>query len=128
MCLFCGGIIVTLTKGEYRMTKLSISILSMLLVSTTVWAHSPAQPTEVNSFYRAVIERSVQNNHSQVKTEPSSPYTHETEKGNSLFRAALALQGSQVNLRLNSASEVSYSRYTDSRQTYNSLFLGAMAK
>lgn len=112
------------------MIKLTITLLSTLIFSlpNIAWAHPAGQLTEVNSYHKAVLERAAHHNHSQVATTPSAAYTHESEKNNSLPRAVLALQGTKMNLVLNGASDVSYSRYTDTRQINNSLFLSAMEK
>jgi len=114
------------------MTKLTITLLSTLIfsLSNIAWAHPTHQRTEVNSYHKAVLERAAHHNHSQIATTPSAPYTHESEKNNSLPRAVLALQGTKMNLVLNSASDVSYARDSDldTSEQYNSLSHGALAK
>jgi len=110
------------------MTTLPITILATFLLSTTVWADPATQSTETNSFYKAVLEVGAMDNNSQKNVIPATPYTHENQKNNSLFRAALAKQGVNVNLRINSASEVSYVRSSNTSEQYNSLSHGALAK
>lgn len=113
------------------MTKLYISIFSVFLLSNPILVLSAPPVTEINSVPRAVLEIMAKNYQPQTDDKietPSIPYTHESEKNNSLYRATLAIQGVTVNLRLNSASDVSYSRYTNTSEKNNSLYRGAMEK
>ena len=107
-----------------------IALLSALILSlsNSAWAHSTGQRSTVNSYHKAVLERASHHNHSQIETTPSARYTHESEKNNSLPRAILALQGTKMKLVLNSASDVSYSRNSDTSEQFNSLPRGAVAK
>jgi len=115
------------------MTKLLITALSSFLLSTSVWANSTvtAPMIENNSLSKAVLE--IVEKDYQPKTAPqietpSRPYTHESEKNNSLFHGALAKQGVNVNIRINSASEIDYSRQSSEERDHNSLFRAVLAK
>jgi len=112
------------------MTKLCTSLFSVLLLSAPVLAYSAPPMMESNSLHKATLEITADNYNPQtevIKTA-SAPYTHETERNNSLFRGALAKQGVAVNLRIDASSEVSYSRYSTASEQNNSLFRGALAK
>jgi len=112
------------------MTKLTLSILSTLLLSTAVWAQSPAQNSPINSLSQAILEMVDDERVPHTNSAVTTPYSHESEKYNSLARGALAKQQVSLNLRLNSASKVDYSRYTETseKNKYNALSHGALAK
>lgn len=106
------------------MTKLSITLFSTLLLSNIAWA----QAVEINSLPTAVLEVAAKYNQPQMAITPATPYSHENEKGNSLARAVLAIQGAQVNLAFNTESAVSYSRHSTESEKNNSLSRGVLAK
>jgi len=117
------------------MTKLQIlTILPAFLLSNMIWANSAVPMVENNSLSKAMLEIAARDY--QPKTEPqieisSTPFslTHESEKNNSLFRGALAKQGVDINLLINSSSKTSYSRHTPHlSEQNNSLYRGALAK
>lgn len=110
------------------MTKILIPLFSALLLSTTVSAKPASELTDRNSLPKAVLEMAHQENKSYTNKDHATPYTHESEKNNSLVRGALAKQGAQVNFRFNSDSEVSYSRDATKSENNNSLSRGALAK
>ncbi|PHS69293.1 MAG: hypothetical protein COB23_06655 [Methylophaga sp.] len=114
------------------MTKLIVTVLSTFILSSAVWAQPYAHINGTNSLSQAVLKIASMRSQPQVdvKVEPSSPYTHESEQYNSLSRAVLAIQGAKVNIRLNAATEVTYARHSDAvvSQRYNSLSRGALAK
>ena len=83
-------------------------VTSILLLSNSVWAGSTTETPK-------------------VETSPR-PDTHESEKNNSLFHGALAKQGVNINIRINSASEVDYSRTPSMDREHNSLFGAAFKK
>ena len=110
------------------MTKLILTLLSTVMLSNVAWAQPVAHLTETNSLSKAVLEMAAMNAQPQKNAKVEIPYSHESEKNNSLSRAVLAKQGVKVNLHFDRTSEVSYSRYTNKSEQYNSLVRGAMAK
>ncbi|PHS22561.1 MAG: hypothetical protein COA83_11585 [Methylophaga sp.] len=105
-----------------------ITLLPALLLTNIVLAKPASEVTETNSFTGAILEMASQDSYPTIRTEPATPYTHESEKTNSLSRAVLAIQKVNVNLSINSASEVSYSRYSHESEKNNSLGRGALAR
>lgn len=110
------------------MMKLYIILLSSLLLANAALAKPASEMMETNSFSAAILERASQDSQPTISTEPARPYTHESEKTNSLSRAVLAIQKVNVNLSINSESEVSYSRYSHESEKNNSLGRGALAR
>ncbi len=111
------------------MTKLFITMLSTLLLANTAAIAKPAsQVTETNSLPRAILEMVAQDNVAQEDIQQATSATHESQKGNSLSHAVLALQKVPTNLRINSESEVSYTHYSSESEKNNSLSRGALAK
>ncbi|MFW5447590.1 MAG: hypothetical protein ACKE8G_05580 [Methylophagaceae bacterium] len=110
------------------MTKLSIFLLASFFLSSIASAQPYARLNETNSLSRAALEIMAMNNEAQTNVEAATPYTHESQKNNSLARGALAKQGVAVNLRFNSDSVASYSRDATASEKNNSLSRGALAK
>jgi hypothetical protein len=99
----------------------------MLLFNST-WAQ-PVNHTSSNSISEAI------NGHTPTNTNQGheaknlvSSYTHDSEKYNSLFRGALAIQGVRANLVINSNSKIDYERHKTSGEHNESLFRGALSK
>ncbi|MDB2705134.1 hypothetical protein N9Y67_01185 [Pseudomonadota bacterium] len=111
------------------MTNLPLTLFLAFLVSNSAWAYLPGQLIEYNSLPKAAPEIAPMDNPASLNVEKATPYTHESEKYNSLFHGALAKQGVGENIHLNAESEVNYSRKVyHSNEKYNSLSRGAMAR
>ncbi|NQY26475.1 MAG: hypothetical protein HRT92_04780 [Piscirickettsiaceae bacterium] len=110
------------------MNRLLITLLLTFLLSNIAWAKQASQLIETNSLSKAAIEISALNAPSPTNTELATPYTHASEKNNSLFRAVLAIHESQIRFRFSSDSKVrdSRSRYTSKNEQNNSLAHGAI--
>ena len=110
------------------MIKLYITLLSTLLLSNVAIAKPVNQVVDTNSFSGAILEMVAKDSSPAISSEPAVPYTHESEKTNSLSRAVLAMQKVNVNLRINSESEVNYSGDSHESEKNNSLGRGALAR
>ena len=114
------------------MSKLYIAIFSTFLLSNPIWAYSAGQVTETNSLSKAALEMQSANyrgTQTDVIIKSSTrPYSHESQKNNSLSSAVLARQGVKVNLLIGSDSKVTYSRHSNTSEKNNSLAHGALAK
>ena len=109
------------------MTKLFITLISTLVLSNTVVA-APINHISNTSLYGAIHENVSANAQSNKTSTIATPYTHESQKYNSLFASVLAIQGVKANIVINANSHVDYSRHKDTREQNNSLFHGALAK
>lgn len=103
-------------------------IISTLLLSSMAWGQSSVYQTETNSLSRAVLKMAAKKEQPKDETQTKIPYTHKSEQNNSLARGALAKQGVNVNLRVNSASKVNYSNTVSKREQHNSFFHAVLAK
>jgi hypothetical protein len=112
------------------MTKLYITLFStLLLANTAAFAKPISQVTETNSLSGAVLEMVAQDDDSSRESvEQATLDTHESQKGNSLSHAVLAMQKVDTNIRINSKSEVSYNPYSLESEKNNSLARGALVK
>lgn len=104
------------------MKNISLVILSTLMLSSDVWANSVTQVT-TNSLSQAVLEINAMNAPVQTNMTPAKPYSNESEKNNSLSRAALAIQEAHTKNRSNNKMS-----YTTSKSTtkYQNSFYGAV--
>ncbi|PHS32450.1 MAG: hypothetical protein COA95_03980 [Methylophaga sp.] len=110
------------------MTKSTLFLFASIFASSIVSAEPYARLNETNSISRAALEIMAMHNPPQQNVEHVTPYTHESEKNNSLGRAALAKQGTKVNLRFNSDSVIRYSRDVRKSDNNNSFFRRALAR
>lgn len=110
---------------ETNMTKL-FTTLSVLLLASSVAIANPV--TETNSLSKAALEMVAQDDQAQKNGEKAMLNTHESQKGNSLSHAVLAIQKVGYNLRINSESEVDYTQYSYESEKNNSLGRGALAR
>ncbi len=109
------------------MRKLFISLSLGLILPNTVMAN-PVNHMSNASLYGAIHENVLANAQSNETSNIARPYTHESQKYNSLFASVLAIQGVKANIVINANSKVDYSRHKDISEQNNSLFRGALAK
>lgn len=109
------------------MAKLIISLISILALSNSVVA-DPVNHMSNNSLYEAIHENVSANTQVAKTSTMAKPYSHDSQKYNSLFASVLAIQGVKANIVIDANSKVNYSRSKDTREQNNSLFRGALAK
>jgi|GEM_PF-1752045 len=107
------------------MKNVSIIILSTFMLSNVAWGKPAIQPT-TNSLSKAVLEINAMNAPTQMNMKPAKSYTHESEKNNSLFQAALAIQEAQM--KVDADSGLSYSQRKSTHRHNNSFFNSVLEK
>jgi len=95
------------------------------MLSNVAWGESVIQPT-TNSLSQAALEINAMNAQPQKHMKVATIYTHESEKNNSLARAVNAIQ--EANMKVDSNSEVTYSRTKSTHRHYNSFFNSVLEK
>ncbi|HDY85941.1 hypothetical protein LCGC14_0560570 [marine sediment metagenome] len=105
------------------MRHIPIIALSTCLLSSIASANSPIQPT-TNSLSQAVLEINAMHAPAQTNMTPAKPYTNESEKNNSLSRAALAMQ--EAHMKTHKPNDQVVQSATTSTTTQQSSFYGAV--
>lgn len=96
-----------------------------MMLSSVAWGKPLIQPT-TDSLSKAVLEINAMNAQPQKNIKASTVYTHESEKNNSLFRAALAIQ--EANMKVHSVNEVSYTQTKTTHRQQNSFYGAVLEK
>lgn len=107
------------------MKPLFSCLIPTLLISNIAWAE-PVKHTTINSISEAMIQITARTAKPQEHSMVFRPYTHESEKNNSLSRAALAIQEKNVKVERN--IEINDSHTNSSNIRTNSLFDAVLVK
>jgi hypothetical protein len=81
-----------------------------------------------NSYFRNVLAEHYKHHPSgnNATVQPASPYTHNSQKGNSLARAVLAKQKADSHLVITSFDQIDFSANIKADRNNNSLFGSAL--